>query len=328
MNFTDRLIGAILAKKSYLCVGLDPQLRYFPPHLLKYWGQSESGSVFNICAEAILDFNKTIINATIESAPCYKPQRAFYEKYGSPGIRAFELTVKYIHAEGALAIEDAKREDGGDTAEAYADGHLGKVEIITPQGELALTTSPNDVDAMTVTNWIDGPMLDPFVKVVKDNDKGIFVVVKTSFKPESRYQEMMDANGVKSWVKMANAIAELGKDVIGERGYSSIGVVMGATYPDEAEMMRNLVPMAFKLVPGFGFQGAGPNDAVVSINSDGLGIIVNNSRGTNYAWHPKFKSEFQCDPRYYANAAARESEKARKALNDAVKKKNGFLPWE
>ncbi|MFA5069719.1 MAG: orotidine-5'-phosphate decarboxylase [Patescibacteria group bacterium] len=323
-NFADRLIEAIQAKKSYLCVGLDPQLRYFPPLLLKNCASlGEMGGV----GEAILTFNRSIINATAEYAACYKTQMAFYEQYGPTGIWAFQETVRYAHEKGELVVEDAKRGDGGDTAEAYAEGHLGLIDVIGPDGELVKARSPYDVDAITIHDWIDEPCHEPFIRVAVREGKGVFVVDKTSFKPASRFQEMADADGEKGWVKMAKVIKVLGESLKGEHGYSPIGVVMGATYPEEAKLMRELLPEAFKLIPGFGVQGGGADEAVVCINPDGFGILPNNSRGTNYAWHPKFKSEFQGDPMSYIISSARETKKCRDALNAAVLKKNGSLPW-
>jgi orotidine-5'-phosphate decarboxylase len=185
INFADRLIDEIIKRKSYLCVGLDPQLRYIPPHILKYCAK-RYGPGFKATAEAIIMFNRAIIDATNEFALCFKPQMAFYEKYRSAGVAAFYATVEYIKSIGMMVIEDAKREDGGDTAEAYADGHLGEVEIIGEDGELVMVKS-FDVDAITITPWIDEPNFLPFIKAAEKFGKGIFVVDKTSFKPASRF---------------------------------------------------------------------------------------------------------------------------------------------
>jgi orotidine-5'-phosphate decarboxylase len=334
MNFADLLIKEVLKRKSYLCVGLDPQIKYFPPHLLKYYGRKYP-DLFEATAEMIIAFNKAIIDATAEYALCYKPQMAFYEKYGYHGVRAFMETVKYVQNAGLIVIGDVKREDGGDTAQAYADGHLGKVDVVGSLFEIVHVTSPYNMSAITITPWIDSPNFDPFIKVTKENDKGIFVVTKTSFKPASDLQESMvidkDENGkelqVKAWIKLARKVKKIGEAVVGEKGYSSIGVVMGATYPEEAEIMKKEIPMCFKLIPGFGYQGGGPDDAVVSINDDGFGGVVNNSRATNYAWHPKFKTGYECVETSFAVAAAKAAKAGRDALNDAVRRKIGMVPW-
>lgn len=326
INFADRLIEEVKLRKSYLCVGLDPQLRYFPPHLLKEAADISNNS-FEAVEYAILMFNKAIIDATAEFALCFKLQMAFYEKYGYHGVRAFERTVQYIKSKGMIRIEDAKREDGGDTAEAYAEGHLGQVEVIGKSGDLVVTVSPYNVDAITITPWIGEPNFKPFIDVANREGKGVFVVDKTSFKPKAELQEIMTPDGVRAWIMLARQVRELGEGVVGESGYSSIGVVMGATYPQDAEVMRQEIPHAFKLVPGFGAQKGSADGAVVSINDDGFGIVVNNSRATNYAWLPRFSEEFACEPLYYADAAGKASLQAREALNDAVKRKIGHLPF-
>jgi len=327
-NFADRLIKEILKRRSYLCVGLDPQLEYFPPFILRRYGNLfEPGC--KLAAAAIMAFNKEIIEATCEFALCYKPQMAFYEKYGSEGVRALEETIKYVKSLGILIIEDAKREDGGDTSRAYAEGHLGKVTVPAKDGELIKIESPYNVDAITITPWIDTPNFDPFVDQAINNGKGIFVVTKTSFKPVSRFQESLNDQGERMWTVLAEIVEAMGKKAVGEKGYSSVGVVMGATYPKEAEQMKKIIPKAFKLIPGFGAGQKGKaEDAVVSINDDGFGGIINNSRGTNYAWHEKFKTGFECDEKDFAIAAAKACEQARDSLNEAVKKKIGKLPWE
>jgi len=326
-NFADRVIKAIYDNMSYLCVGLDPQLRYFPPHILQFCAR-KYGPGYRATAEAIIMFNKTIIDATNEFAFAFKPQMAFYEKYGHEGVRAFEETVAYALLTGKIVIEDAKREDGDDTARAYADGHLGQVDVIGKGGELMLVPNAYGVDAVTITPWIEEPNFKPFFEVAIKEGRGLFVVDRTSFKPTSSLQEMKDENGDTGWMKLARKIKEMGEEAKGDNGYSSFGVVMGATYPEDATKMKEILPMAFKLIPGFGAgQGGKPDEAVVCVNEDGFGIIPNNSRGTNYAWHPRFKSEFQCDPRSYALAAAKASEQARDALNDAVRRRVGKLPW-
>ena len=325
-NFADRLIGAIKAKKSYLCVGLDPQLKYFPPHILRAAAQ-KANTAFGAAAMAIADYYIEIIDATIEFAPIYKPQMAFYEKYGKNGMAALDSILKHLDINGALVILDGKREDGDASAQAYADAYLGKVDVLNESGELVQADSLFNADALTVTAWIDNPCLKPFVDTAEKYGKGIFVVDRTSFKPVSKFQEMTDVDGTKAWVRMAETLAEMGKGLIGDEGYSSIGAVMGATYPEDAAMMRRALPKAFKLIPGFGYQGGSADGAVACFNEDGLGGIVNNSRVTNYAWHPDFKSEFQCDPKDFATAASKEAKKARDILNAAVAKKNGFLPW-
>ncbi len=325
-NFADRVIEAIRSNKSYLCVGLDPQLKYFPPHIMQYCARTYGPGV-EATAQAIVMFYKTIIDVTGEFAFAFKPQMAFYEKYGHRGVWAFEEVVRYALLTDKIVIEDAKREDGGDTATAYADGHLGQIDVIGEDGGIVQTANRYGVDAITITPWIEEPNFDPFFKVAIEEGRGIFVVNRTSFKPTSSLQEMKDEGGEKGWVKLAKKIREMGEGAKGENGYSSIGVVLGATYPEDAPLMKDILPHAFKLIPGFGVQGGVADDAVVCVNDDGFGIVPNNSRGTNYAYHPKFKSEFQCDPKSFALAAANASRQARDSLNESVKRRIGKLPW-
>ncbi len=327
-HFADRVIEQIKERKSYLIVGLDPQLRYFPPHLLR-WAANEfrSEHPFRAVEEVIVAFNMAIINGTAEFALGFKPQMAFYEKYGHYGMQAFERTTAYIETLDMICIEDAKREDGGDTAQAYADGHLGQVDVISEEGALVQHPSIYNIDAITITPWIGEPNFEPFKDVATREGKGIFVVDKTSFSPEAELQQLMTSDDVRAWIVLAQQVRDLGADAKGSYGYSNIGVVMGATYPEDATIMRDVIPDAFKLVPGFGAQKGSALGAVASINPDGFGIVVNNSRATNYAYLPKFSNEFACEAQYFANAAAHASLQARDALNDAVKIRIGHLPF-
>lgn len=338
-NFADRLIGAIMESRSYLCVGLDPQLRYIPPQILAYC-LKKYGPGLTATAEAIIMFNQMIISGTAEYAMCYKPQMAFYECYGSEGVRAFESTVEYIDFVGKMVINDAKREDGGDTAEAYASGYLGEVDMIgaelfNPNGSLvSRDISPVNVDAITITPWIDSPNFNPFKEAVIKNGRGVFVVDKTSFKPASDLQEAMvvfEEEGTrqeeKAWVRLTRKIAIMTEGTYGEKGYSSLGAVMGATFPEEARLMKELLPKSFKLVPGYGAgQNGKADDAVICINPDGFGAVINNSRGTNYAWHPKFGGDGRHNA--FVLSAAESAKSSRDELNAAVIRSIGSLPWE
>lgn len=326
-NFADRLIEAIIAQKSYLCVGLDPQIRYVPSFMRQY-AVKKYGPGIRATMEAFRIYFLTIISASVKFAACFKPQAAFYEKYGKLGYELLEELLSYIYALEALAILDAKREDGGDTSEAYADGYLGKVDILGNNGEIVLGPSPVEVDAITVTPWIDHPNFVPFLNACRENGKGIFVVDKTSFKPASRLQDfVVDDQGTKAWMKLAEFAKEMGEEVVGERGYSSVGVVMGATFPEEAEIMKKIYKWCIKLVPGFKAQGGTADNAVVSVNEDGFGFIANSSRGIDYAWADVSKSEYQCDPRFFAWAVANEAEQECNALVRSVEKRIGRLPW-
>jgi len=335
MHFADNLIKEILRKKSYLCIGLDPQLRYIPPHI-REWAVRNYGFGYESVAESFIAFNKDIIDVTYPYGLAYKPQMAFYEKYGHHGIRAFEETIAYLDSKELLSItiEDAKREDGGDTADAYADGHMGWVDVIAGGGEIVQTLSPYNVGAMTITPWICDPNFDSFLRVASEYGKGFFVVTRTSFKPNSFLQDMIDnESGLPAWQVLAKAVGKMSESLRGESGYSSVGVVLGATQgSDDAEVMKELVPHGFKLKPGFGFQGAGPDEAVAGINDDGFGILPNNSRAISFAWHPVVRKKLglseDFDSRCFAEAAADVAKDCRDKLNAAVKRRIGFLPWE
>lgn len=325
-NFADNLIKAILEKKSYLCVGLDPQLRYIPPHILKAC-VDRYGPGLEATAEAILIFNKGTIDATMENALCYKLQSAFYEAYGHHGIKALERTIAYLKSFGLLVIDDAKREDGESSAEAYAEGYLGIIDVISANGELRGERSVYDVDAITITPWTGEANIIPFANVALREGKGVFVVDKTSFKQPSFLQEEVGSFGNRAWINLGVQVEMLGQKLIGKNGYSSLGIVMGATNPKDVELVRDIFPNLIKLVPGFGAQGTGPNQAVACISNDGLGIIVNSSRAINYAWHPKFKTGLECAPENFQSAVRRASEVAKDVLNEAVVRRIGRLPW-
>lgn len=330
-NFADRLIEKILEMRSYLCIGLDPQLQYLPPHIIKQ-AYAKYGPGFEATAQAFLTYFLNLAMATKEYVLCNKPQIAFWEEYGSFGIRAYEELVAALRSEGVLVITDAKREDGDDTAKAYADGFLGEVDIIGDDAKIVKARSPIAVDAITITPWIDNPNFKPFVKNCVEQGNGVFVVTKTSFKPPSRLQDAVLASGEPVWQFLAGLVDEIGMAALGELGYSSIGVVMGTTYPEDAEMMRQIVPRAFMLKPGFGGQSGtddkAADDAVVGINDNGIGIIVNNSRANAYAWHPKFGgAEKGYNEFNYVMAAVEAADDGRKRLNEAVKRRIGKLPW-
>jgi len=350
-NFSDLLIKSILTQRSYLCVGLDPQLRYIPEHIRKDAVRRHGPGIASSAA-AILDFNRTIIDVTAQFAACYKPQSAFYEKYGSAGIQALEQTKEYARTTGLPVILDCKREDGSDTSEAYASTYLGMIEVLNEEGGLYNMIGPLNFNAITITPWIDGPNFMPFVEAAKQNGTGAFVVTKTSFKPASRLQDIIiqisdelpgvkdmekdllevvkkfGLKGISAWMLLAKIAVVLGELAgKGKYGYSPIGVVMGATYPRDAEIMKTIIPFGFKLVPGLKAQGGKAEETVVSVNDDGFGFIGASSRGTSYAYHPVSKSEFQRDARFFATAAALETKQERDALNEAVLRRIGKLPW-
>ena len=321
-TFVDKLIEEIQEKQSILCVGLDPQVRYIPRHILQRgYDEAKEKEGFEPTARAFVIYFREIINATAPFAVVAKPQRAFYE-YNHWIEWAFEEIVKICKQNNLLVIEDAKRCDGGDTSKAYADGHLGEVDIWDPIKSEIVKRPALDLDAMTVVPQIGTSCLAPFIDVVKHYGKGIFVVDKTSFRPNSEVEQLVTTSGLKIWEEIAYLVKKWSKGCEGESGLNNVGVVMGATYPEDAPRMREILPDCFFLVPGYGAQGGGAEGAVRGARKDGLGIIVNSSRGIDYAYLRKFK----CDPEDFAKAARKAAEFSRNDLNEALKKL-GKVPW-
>ena len=330
-TFVDRLVNEMREKQSVLCVGLDPQVRYIPESILKQgYEEAESDDGREGAARAISTFNQKIIKAVKPYVTVVKPQMAFYEAYGYWGVWAFEKTVKFAKKQGLLVLEDAKRCDGGDTAQAYAEGHLGKVGVWDNYSEKArvLHTLPSfDVDAMTVIPYIGTSCVSPFVDTVKEYDKGIFIVDKTSFTPNSEIEQLQTISGLKVWQETALLVKKWSQGCEGGYG-NNIGVVMGATYPEDAPKMREILPDCFFLVPGYSLpeglgQGGDADGAIKGVREDGYGVIVNMSRGAIYAYR---KGPFKCDPLDFVEATAKAAEFARNDLNAALKRA-GKIPW-
>ena len=274
MNLIDVLIRNILMTKNPSVIGLDPDIKHIPT-CYKNINNATNNPLEDV-ANVIVRFNCDIIDTICDIIPAVKPQMAFYEKYGSSGVVAFEETVRYAKSKGVAVIEDAKRNDIGNTAKAYADGHLGSVELL--DGSFAPSF---DADFLTVTPFLGRESLYPFVDVCKRFDKGIFVLVKTSNPGSGEIQDAISGDMTVSQ-NIAEFLRENSEVCIGEYGYSSIGAVVGATYPNEATVLRNLMPRNYFLVPGYGAQGGEAGDIIPCFNPDGLGAIVNSSRGLLY----------------------------------------------
>ncbi len=281
-HFSDKLTNRISKLSNPTVVGLDPRLNQLPEHIIDR-AIDEYGENFEGAAEAILDFNLGIIDAIYDLVPAVKLQIAFYECYGHHGLRVYEETVRYAQDKGLLVIGDAKRNDIGSTAEAYAEGHLGMVDIF---GE---KQSAIDVDCLTVTPYLGTDGIKPFTKVCQEYGKGIFVLVRTSNNSADEIQgqaigdELMDEH-------VATLVEGWGRDLIGESGFSSVGAVVGATYPEEARVLRNIMPNQIFLVPGYGAQGASAEDVRYSFHKNGTGAIVNSSRGIIFAYQKQNRS--------------------------------------
>jgi len=262
MNFADSLINKIKSS-SPICVGLDPRYSQIPEQI-----RNEAPTQ----GAALFEFNKGIIDAVHDLVPIVKPQIAFYEMFGLDGLAALSRTVEYAKEKGLLVLMDAKRNDIGTTAEAYANAYLD-------------TTGDFSSDALTVNAYLGYDGIKPFVEACKKNNKGIFILVKTSNTSSGDLQDRkVDDDDIPVYELMAHFVDSWGHDLIGKSGYSSVGAVVGATYPEEAKKLRKLMPNTIFLVPGYGAQGGGAADIKPCFNKDGLGAIVNNSRGIIFAY--------------------------------------------
>lgn len=276
-HFSDRLVESIKKKGSAVSVGLDPRLNQIP-QFIRDKVLKEHKNKFTAAAEAILEFNKGIIDAVHDLVPVVKPQIAFYEMFGYEGVRAFQETIKYAQSKGLLAIADVKRNDIGSTADAYSKAFLGEVDLFDE------SISVFDADAITLTPYLGWDGIKPFMEECKKRGKGIFVLVKTSNPTSGDLQDLCVKEGQAVYEIMGQYIDSWGMDDVGESGYSCIGAVVGATYPDQAKKLREIMPHSFFLVPGYGAQGGTADDVKASFNEDGLGALISSSRGINFAY--------------------------------------------
>lgn len=312
--FIDNLIKKIQGKKSHVVVGLDPDYNNLPRQLKK----NTTNSLADIC-EAIFEFNSKIIDAVYNLVPAIKPQIAFYERYGIDGINAFIKTINYGKQKGLIIIEDAKRNDIGSTATAYSEGHIGRVEVSGQKMPVF------DVDAITVNPYLGSDGILPFVKDVQNYQKGIFVLVKTSNKSSVEFQDIKVIDNEQPYMLyeiVAKKVFGWGKAVIGKYGYSSVGAVVGATFPKDTKILRNLMPNTYFLVPGYGKQGGTAADVINSFNKDGFGALISASRSINFAY--KYNSKF--NDYHFAEAAREAVVRMNKEINESLKK-NNLLNW-
>ena len=267
-----RLIEAIKKKDAPIVVGLDPILSYVPSRIIRE-ETDEKGETLDAAASAILRFNKAIVDSVCDLVPAVKPQIAMYEQYGIPGLIAFTETVNYCRSKGLIVIGDVKRGDIGSTSSAYANAHLGKVKVGSKEIPVF------DEDFATVNPYLGSDGIKPFIDVCNTNDKGIFILVKTSNPSSGEFQDRvlhdMDSTLYEAVGIKVNEWAKLSMD----GSYSNIGAVVGATYPKMGEILRRIMPNSFILVPGYGAQGGKGKDLKPFFNSDGLGAIINSSRG-------------------------------------------------
>lgn len=280
----NQLIGEIKKKDAPIVVGLDPMLSYVPEHLKKD-AFAACGETLEGACEAIWQFNKGIIDATYDLVPAVKPQIAMYEQFGVEGLKLFKKTCDYAKSKGLVIIGDIKRGDIGSTSEAYAVGHLGKVTV----GENVF--SPFTEDFVTVNPYLGSDGVNPFLKVCREEKKGIFILVKTSNPSSGEFQDQK-VGDTPLYEIVARKVAQWGEDIMGD-DYSYVGAVVGATYPEMGAALRKIMPKNYILVPGYGAQGGTGKNLAPFFNEDGLGAIVNSSRGIICAYnkapyHEKF----------------------------------------
>ena len=305
MSF-DRLIQKIIETKNPTVVGLDPMLDYVPEFIRdKYFLQD--GETLKAAAKAIFKFNQAIIDEICDIVPAIKPQAAYYEMYGHFGIKTLEKTIRYAQIKGMFVITDGKRNDIGATMNAYSAAHLGTVKV----GENFC--APFGSDALTVNGYLGTDGIDPLLKICKESDKGIFVLVKTSNKSSGELQDRL-IDGTPVYAIMGDMCENWGKEQIGKYGYSSVGAVVGATYPEQLEELRKRLPHTMFLVPGYGAQGGGAKGIAGAFDEKGLGAIVNSSRAVMCA----YKNE-GCSEKEFAQAARREAIRMKEDITSYIK---------
>ncbi|MDO5418122.1 MAG: orotidine-5'-phosphate decarboxylase [Lachnospiraceae bacterium] len=287
-----QLMNQIEKTKAPICVGLDPMLSYIPEHVVKK-SFEEFGETLEGAADAIWQFNKEIIDCTYDLIPSVKPQIAMYEQFGIEGLKVYKKTVDYCQEKGLLVIGDAKRGDIGSTSAAYAAGHIGKVTVGSR------TYSGFDTDFLTVNPYLGTDGVKPFVDACNANDKGLFVLVKTSNPSSGEFQDKL-IDGKPLYELVAEKVVEWGSECM-DGEYSNVGAVVGATYPEMSRILRKLMPHTYFLVPGYGAQGGTAEDLKYCFNEDGFGAVVNSSRGIIAAYKKDAYAKF--GPEHFGEAS-------------------------
>ena len=294
----NQLVANIKKTGAPIVVGLDPMLNYIPEQVQQK-AFAEYGETLEGAAEAIWQFNKEIVDKTYDLIPAVKPQIAMYEQFGLPGLAAFKKTVDYCKEKGLVVIGDIKRGDIGSTSAAYAVGHIGKVKVGSK------IYAPFDEDFVTVNPYLGSDGVNPFLDVCKEEKKVIFVLVKTSNPSSGEFQDQK-IDGRPLYELVGEKVAAWGSEVMGDE-YSYVGAVVGATYPEMGKVLRKVMPKAYILVPGYGAQGGKGKDLVHFFNEDGLGAIVNSSRGIIAAYKQEQYAKFGAENFGDASRAAVET---------------------
>lgn len=302
----DRLIEKILEKGNPTVAGLDPKLDYVPEYI-RARCRKEYGDTLEGAAAALLEFNKGLIDALCDIVPAVKPQAAYYEMYGWQGVKTLAETIAYARSKGMFVITDGKRNDIGATMQAYAAAHLGETKLDAGACEAF------GADALTVNGYLGSDGIRPLLDICAERDKGIFVLVKTS-NPSSGELQDQCIDGKPVYEVMGGMCEAWGADSIGKYGYSAVGAVVGATYPAMLQELRVKLPHTFFLVPGYGAQGGGAADAAGGFDADGIGAVINSSRGIMCAYQKE-----GAPGEAYAEAARREAIRMREDIRTALK---------
>ncbi|HEY8499046.1 MAG TPA: orotidine-5'-phosphate decarboxylase [Clostridia bacterium] len=305
--FIDRLLEKIIQMRNPAVIGLDPLIEYVPQSIREKYSLIY-GNTLKACSEAILEFNKRLLDAVCDIIPAVKPQSAYYEMYGSEGVRTLIETIRYAREKGFIVIVDAKRNDIGSTATAYSSAYLGETDIGNNISEPVF-----GADAMTVNGYLGIDGIRPMLKCCDKYGKGIFVLVKTSNPSSVQLQDVVTGDGRKVYEVMADLVNDWGKDLIGKYGYSSAGAVVGATWPEQLKSLRKRMPHTFFLVPGYGAQGGSADDAAAAFDSNGLGAIINASRSLMCAYRLDRWSELFTHEEF-ADACREEALRMKKEL--------------
>ena len=304
----DRLIENIVKMQNPTVAGLDPKLDYVPESI-KTKCFEKYGKTLEGAATALFEFNKALIDALYDIVPAVKPQAAYYEMYGWQGVKALCDTIAYAKSKGMFVITDGKRNDIGTTMEAYATAHLGHTDVA---GE---SIDAFGADALTVNGYLGTDGIKPLAKICDSDDKGIFVLVKTSNPSSGELQDMKLETNESVYEHMGKMCEGWGEDLMGKHGYSAVGAVVGATYPDQLGEMREKLPHTSFLVPGYGAQGGGADDVKNAFDENGLGAIINSSRGIMCAWKKQGLTEDD-----FAVAARKEAERMRDEIVGCIGK--------
>lgn len=307
MNAIDRLIDKIKKTNNPTVMGLDPRFDMLPKCVTDKYDKTLEG-----VSKAILEYNKALIDETCDIIPAVKPQIAFYEMFGIPGLEAFKETCKYAKEKGMIVIADVKRGDIGSTAQGYSNAFLGKTKIGDHEESIF------DVDFVTVNPYMGTDCVKPFIEDCKKYDKGIFILVKTSNPSSGELQDLKLENGKEVYMQVADLVEKWGEDLVGKYGYSSVSAVVGATYPEQLEQIRSKAPHTYFLIPGYGAQGGKAEDIALGFDKNGLGGIVNASRSLMCAYKSEiWKNQFTEEE--YAKATRAEAIRMKEELQTAIK---------